>query len=87
MKDIKNATKKEMYALVDKYFDLKDELEDYTSKYHDEIFYDCQGYYEDLSESEDDETFNAQVLVKRIEAVKALHNALKGYTASEIVYA
>ena len=42
-------TKIEINNKLNEYFDLKDVLEDYTSKYHDDIFWDCEGYYEDIS--------------------------------------
>ena len=37
-----------MEKLLEEYFDLKDMLLDYTDEFHDAMFYDIQGYYEEI---------------------------------------
>jgi hypothetical protein len=40
---------KKAKELVKRYSELKDMIEEHTSVFHDEIFYDIQGYNEDLN--------------------------------------
>lgn len=55
--------KRKVYDLINEYFDLKDQLEDYTSEWHDAMLWDIQGYHEDFDDltDKDIETLENQV--------------------------
>ncbi len=66
-----------MEKLLEEYFDLKDMLLDYTDEFHDAMFYDIQGYYEEIDFSdEEDCEYYAKVLTKQVNAFKSI---LEGY--------
>ena len=54
--------------LIDDYFDLKDQLEDYTSEWHDAMLWDIKGYHEDFNSLTDSdiETLENQVQCFRL---------------------
>ena len=71
--------KKEMILkaskLIDRYSELKDLIEDYTSQYHDEIYWDLIGYCEDL-ENKDLTSTCIETLEARVNACETLYKGL-----------
>lgn len=68
--EIANAQK-----LINRYFELKDMIEEYTSIYHDEMHWDIQGYYEDLYNL-DLSKYIIENLQSRVEACEMLYKGL-----------
>jgi hypothetical protein len=67
-----------MEKLLEEYFELKDMLLDYTDEFHDAMFYDIQGYYEEVDFSdEEDREYYAKVLTKQVNAFKSILEAYK----------
>ncbi len=70
--------------LLNEYYKIKDEMLDYTNKYHDAMLYDWMGYNESLSE-DGVENFDINSLERVVIAHRGLLKALKdiswvGYT-------
>ena len=74
--------------LLEKYSNLKDELEDYTSKHHDDMLWDIVGYNEELEENpdEDEEEYYSD-LEKQIEKFTAILKAYENGTDTGILEA
>lgn len=68
--------RRKKYDLINEYFDLKDQLEDYTSEWHDAMLWDIQGYHEDFDDltDKDIETLENQVQCFRtiLQSIKKL---------------
>ena len=62
-----------MKKLLRRYYEIKDELMEFTDDFHDAMMYDIEGYY---SEQLDDD--DKADLAKQVEAFE---NILKGYKA------
>jgi len=67
--------------LLKQYTDLKDALENYTSEWHDAMFWDIDGYWEDIDNltDEDIETLENQVkcfrsILQSIEKLKFVYS-------------
>jgi len=67
-------------SLLNEYFDLKDQMEDYTSEWHDAMLWDIQGYHEDFDDltDKDIETLKNQV--------KCFRSILQSIKKLEFVY-
>jgi len=70
----------ELYAkaerLIAKYIIAKDDIENYTSKYHDEMYWDIIGYQEDLEDRELTEAC-IETLEARVNACVMLERGLR----------
>jgi len=66
--------------LLQEYFRLKDELEDHTSMFHDDMYYDIQGYWEDIEELNDNDI---ETLTNQVECFRMI---LKGIEGISYVY-
>lgn len=68
----------ELSELIDIYFNIKDELLDHTDEYHDDMYWDIQGYYEELEilENEEDEAYYVGLIKQQVEAFTDLKTAL-----------
>ena len=66
--------------LLEEYFELKDKLEYHTSMFHDAIYYDIEGYWEDIEELNDKDI---ETLTKQ---VKCFRMILKGVEGLNYVY-
>jgi len=69
-KEIANAQK-----LINRYFELKDLIEEYTSIYHDEIYFDIDGYQADLNNLDLPSTY-VENLQSRVKACEMLYKSL-----------
>ena len=61
-------------SLLNEYFDLKDQLEDYTSEWHDAIFFDIQGYYEDFNSLTDGDI---ETLENQVQCFRSILQSIK----------
>ena len=61
--------------LINKYFELKDMIEEYTSIYHDEMFFDIEGYQEELYNLDLTSTY-IENLQARVKACEMLYKSL-----------
>ena len=68
--------------LLSKYYDLKDELLDYTDEFHDSMLYDIQGYREEVYE----DAIGENELAALKKQVKAFELILKGYKGINYIY-
>lgn len=60
----------ELNELIDIYFTIKDELLDHTDEYHDDMYWDIQGYYQELEmlENKEDEAYYVALIKQQIYA-------------------
>jgi len=67
----------ELNELIHIYFTIKDELLDHTDEYHDDMYWDIQGYYEELEilENEEDEAYYVGLIKQQVEAFTDLKTA------------
>ena len=68
----------ELNELIDIYFTIKDELLDHTDEYHDNMYWDIQGYCEELEmlENEEDEAYYVGLIKQQVKAFTDLKTAL-----------
>jgi len=68
----------ELNELIDIYFTIKDELLDHTDEYHDNMYWDIQGYYQELEmlENEEDEAYYVGLIKQQVKAFTDLKTAL-----------
>ena len=72
--------------LIAKYILVKDDIENYTSKYHDEMYYDIMGYQEDLEDGELTESC-IETLKARVDACYLLERGLRLFNdETETIY-
>lgn len=83
-KEIMN--KPTLQELLNKYFELKDELEEYTSEHHDNILWDIIGYREELEENpdEDEEGYYKDV-EKQVKTFTAILKAYEDGTDTKVL--
>ena len=74
--------------LINEYDSLKDELMEYDSRFHDNIFWDMTGYCEDYEEFHfNDDQEDLQGLLKDLEKqVKACRQLLQGFQNLNYIY-
>lgn len=65
-----------MQDLIREYNLIKDELLDYTEAYHDAMYFDIDGYAEQIAEGEYDELEDLQNQVKAVRMLLDAHKAL-----------
>jgi len=82
--------KSTLQELLSVYFDIKDELEDYTSEHHDDILWDVQGYHEEIAENPDDEEYYDELhkdLEKQVTLFKEILKAYENGTDAKVLEA
>jgi len=72
---MKKAQFKKAKELINRYFQLKDMIEEYTSIYHDEMYYDIEGYNEDLNNLDLPSAY-IENLESRVKACEMLYKSL-----------
>ena len=72
----------QVLELLTKYYDLKDELLDYTDELHDSMLCDIQGYREEVYE----DVIGEDELATLKKQVKAFELILKGYKGIKYIY-
>ena len=66
---------KKAKELINRYSQLKDMIEEYTSIFHDEMYYDIVGYQEDLNNLDLPSTY-IENLQARVKASEMLYKSL-----------
>ena len=66
---------KKAKELINRYSQLKDMIEEYTSIFHDEMYFDIDGYQEDLNNLDLPSTY-IENLEARVKATEMLYKSL-----------